>query len=638
MKNPFRVRASQRSVSDEEFVRMFGSSALDMLREIENPWDGIVFLRSAPGGGKTSLLRLLTPRPLKLTRRLIDYEPVKDTRRSLINNGAVTATESEILGTMVRFTSEYRELAEFDRGNSLFRELVNSRIVIAVLRTLLERSERTYPDDLDTITIDWEPESSATIPAHADGCELFEWASRIENDFYERMDSLGSNDPIRGGHPRLDGLQWFARANFIDATGPVREKRILLFDEVQRLSREQRVAFIDYLMEPREQCGIWIAERLEALNNSELLSVGALEQRDYEKVIQLEQRWKSTRGRTYARFVEQIADLRAAKDEGFREHNFSSFIADEDDFAHWNTKFDTACTEIRERICKLTPESNRYQDWINQASRIQGTPWERALYWRKTEVVVARDMQKEHGEFTFFPLSTDELNEQAQRVDKAAEHFLRTEIKAPIYFGHDTLANVSSWNADQYLEVAGELFAEITAKLSGLRSSPTALSADRQDAIIRRVAKGRWDGLERRLPQGMSVRRFLQTMRDYCKQETFRPTAPYAPGVTGIALTMSERELLIESNDPVIGRSSALNEILTSLIAHNLLIPFLHHQQGGDEFVVFYLNRLLCVHFGLPLGRGGMAAYPFERARCLAEPRFVEYRGDNTAGSRSAVT
>ena len=58
-----------------------------------------------------------------------------------------------------------------------FRELLNSRIVISALRALLEKSERVYPNDLGTIKIEWEPESGATIPAKADGRELFEWAS-----------------------------------------------------------------------------------------------------------------------------------------------------------------------------------------------------------------------------------------------------------------------------------------------------------------------------------------------------------------------------------------------------------------------------------------------------------------------------
>ena len=605
MRNPFRIRASQRSVNDEEFVKLFGSGAFEVMREIESPWDGLVFLRSAPGGGKTTLLRLLTPRPLELTHRLIENPQVKATRECLLKSGAVSERGSQILGTMVVFTAEYRELAAYDRGNSLFRELLNSRIVISALRALLEKSERVYPNDLGTIKIEWEPESGATIPAKADGRELFEWASMIEGGFYERMDDLGDPVPAQGGHARLDGLTWFSKAVIADVNGPVTLKRVLLLDEVQRLAREQRLSLIEYLTNARENCGIWVAERLEALNHRELLSEGALQQRDYEKVIQLEQRWTGARGRTYAKFVQQIANLRAAKADGFENRDFYSWIADEDDSARWGPKYEEACAAIRQRLAQRADDGERYREWIEAAARFEGTPCERALRWRKTEVLVETDIRQAQAELPFFALPDAEFHLRAARIERAAEHFLRTEIEAPVYFGRDALARVSSWNVDQYLEVAGELFAEIAAKFNGPRDEPNALTTDRQDAIIRRVAKQRWDGIVRRLPQGTAAKQLLHAIGAYCRKQTFRPTAPYAPGVTGIAITMAERAVLIDSPDQAIKHVAKLRDILTSLVAHNLLIPSLDHQQGGRPVVIFYLNRLLCVQFDLPLGRGG---------------------------------
>ena len=274
---------------------------------------------------------------------MVDTSDVRSTHDRLMEAGAISDSGPEILGTMVVFTTEYRELAEYDRGNSLFRELVNSRIVIAVLRTLLERSARVYPRDLKMLKIEWEPESDATIPAKATGVELYEWASLIENGFYERMDDLGEPCTINGGHARLDGLRWFATAKIEDVNGQVTAKRVLLLDEMERLAKHQRSSLIEYFTNARENCGIWIAERLEALDQEELLSEGALQQRDYKEVIQLERRWTGRRSRVYARFVEQIANLRAAKMEGFEERGFYSWIADHDDLATWGT-------EVRRRL------------------------------------------------------------------------------------------------------------------------------------------------------------------------------------------------------------------------------------------------------------------------------------------------
>ena len=78
-----------------------------------------------------------------------------------------------------------------------------------MLRAVLERIERAYPDDLHTIQVSWAPESGASIPADASGQELFDWASKIETNFYERMDDLGEPEVMNMGLTRLDGLNWF---------------------------------------------------------------------------------------------------------------------------------------------------------------------------------------------------------------------------------------------------------------------------------------------------------------------------------------------------------------------------------------------------------------------------------------------
>lgn len=605
VRNPFRIRASQRSVSDEEFVKLFGAGALDLVEGVPDPWDGLVFLRSAPGGGKTTILRLLTPRPLDLTSRLVDNPQVKATYDALRKIDAIGDHGSRLLGTMVAFTTEYRDLAAFDRGNSLFRALLDSRIVIATLRSVLERSQRPYPDDLDRIEIEWAAESGATIPAKADGRRLFEWASEIERGFYDRMDELGEPEAQSVGHPRLDALKWFARCRIWDGGKELSSKRVLLLDELQTLAPSQRQSLTEFVTNARENCGVWIAERLEALTHSDLLSEGALQGRDYENVIQLERQWAGgPRAKAYSRLVENIASLRAAKAEGFENRDFLSLIGETDDSDIWAPRFEEACSTIERRLISA-PGSSRYSAWIGQARRSDGTPTDQAIRWRSAEILIERDRSRSQGSFDFDTLPTSDYDKKESAIIKDAEHFLRSEIAAPIYFGKEALSAVSSSNVDQYLEVAGALFEEISAKIKGPRDLPVPLSADRQDAIIRDVAKQRWDGLNRRLPRGPEARKFLAGLCEFCRAQTFRPTAPYSPGVTGFGITMADRALLIDSPPEKIRHFLNLRDVLTSLVAHNLLVPRVDHRNSGKSLVVFYLNRLLCVQFGLPLGYGG---------------------------------
>jgi hypothetical protein len=443
------------------------------------------------------------------------------------------------------------------------------------------------------------------FPFKATGEELFEWASDIEKGFYEQIDDLGASEPVNVGHSRLDGLKWFAQSKITDARGEVTAKRVLLMDELQTLAQSQRNALVDFVVGAREPCGVWIAERLEALNHRDLLSEGALEERDYEGVIQLERRWAGNRARSYARFVEQIANLRAAKADGFENREFFSLIAEQEDDAIWETRFSEASKEIESRLVSAAKGVPRYDDWFAAVRIAHTSAVDRATKWRSVQILIERDMRRSQSSFEFFPLAAEELEKKEKGVERASEHFLRTELGAPVYFGRETLAAVSSSNVDQYLEVAGEFFEEISAKIKGPRDTPTPLSAERQDALVRKVAEARWNNLVRRLPRGYDARRFLEGIGTFCRSQTFRPTAPYAPGVTGIAITMKDRRLLIDSEDEEIQHYLKLRDVLTSLVAHNLLVPRVDHQNKGRSYVVFYLNRLLCVQFNLPLGFGG---------------------------------
>ena len=310
MRNPFRLRAAQRAVSDDDFVRLFGAGALDLINEIEDPWGGLVFLRSAPGGGKTSFLRLLSPRPLKIASLLHDDPLSRPTYDALKKHSALDDGHPALLGVFAAFTNEYRDLEEIDHGGSMFRALLNARIVIATVRAILESGDRNYPQDLPSIKTRWKPHTSATIPAEAKGNELFEWASHIERGFYDQLDELVDREHSGPGHTRLDALDWFAQAELEDDHGPIETKRVLLLDDLQFLSTRQRAMLISLLMTARANCGIWVAERLHALSYQEILGEGALRGRDYQGIIRLESQW-ARRLPAYTRFVSQIAELRA---------------------------------------------------------------------------------------------------------------------------------------------------------------------------------------------------------------------------------------------------------------------------------------------------------------------------------------
>jgi len=84
------------------------------------------------------------------------------------------------------------------------------------------------------------------------------------------------------------------------------------------------------------------------------------------------------------------------------------------------------------------------------------------------------------------------------------------------------------------------------------------------------------------------------------------PNAPYAPGVTGIRISQSELDSLMNPKGGTAEQMKMFRRVLTECVADNLLfIKPSSATTGREGGQVFYLNRTLCVHYGLPLNLGG---------------------------------
>jgi hypothetical protein len=581
-RNPFRVRASGRGVNDEQFVKMFAASAIDILQEPEQPWDSLIYVRSAPGGGKTTLLRLLTPGPLRRAVALGDDQRYRAIREALQDANVLDGNSAKVFGVLLSFAIEYRTLDDLGpKALPVFRALISARIVLATLKAVLTHREISYPEDLARIRISWTPIDGAQLAANANGVELDAWASNIEDSVFDIMDELGSDGStgVRG-LAELDGLHWLADASFQVDDQPLGAKPVLLLDDLQYLSEKQHAYFNGALTAFRRPLGIWAAERLEALKENDLLAPG--------------------------RFLGQIADLRAHQADGFEDRDFFPTLAEERERATWDGPLEVARQEIEDRLIAGPGRSPRYATWIAQRRELTGPPAEVAIGWRALEILIARDEGRAQRSFDFDQLTTDELEDQDRaNIQAAAELFLTREYGIPYYFGKERIAALSSSNIEQFVDLSGDLFEEIISA-TVLRRGDRQLSAERQQAILRAATDRRWVAIPRGATRGHAVLRFLENMAGLCAEETYKPTAPYAPGVTGIGISMADRDRLV-SNEGV-GASETLKlvrEVLASCVAQNLLEARLDHKNKGERWLVLYLNRMLCLRFGLPLGYGG---------------------------------
>jgi hypothetical protein len=606
-RNPFRMQTSEQIESDVDFLRLFSHGVLDLLSK-EDLWNRVHIIRSSPGGGKTSLLRLFTPGALLALLAHRGADEFKELYLKMKELGAITEEGPKVLAVLLSCSKNYDLLEDLNfeeqRKRRLLHSLLDSRIILTALRGILDLRRLEYPTDLDKISFN-APDSlnlPQGIPRPCNGKELFVWASSVERAVYEAIDSFESiNSESLVGYGNLVSPFILKSDNLLCDNQPVAPHVLIMLDDFNRLTQNQRSSLIS-IIEERPPVGVWIAERLEALKKEELLSLGSELERDLV-YIDLEKEWRS-RVEKFRKTALNIADRRA-QFANVEIPSFSACLQDVLDSPVWSEKIENAIDRISERIGDRVGEAKIYEDWINSRATYNGTPLDRAIRWRSLEIILERDLgnrQKKLFDFAQeidFTYDIEELKKrEGSDVKVAAGLFLSREFKFPYYFTDRRLVSMASSNIEQFIWLGASLFEEI---ISARLIDPNALlSPERQEKIIKKTIEKRWKPIPYTIRNGRDVMKFLEAIGKMAIFETTKPNAPYAPGVTGIAISMRARETLIQNKKYV-----RLFSILSECIAHNLLEPILDYKCKGERWMVLYLNRMLCVRFGLPLQYGG---------------------------------
>jgi hypothetical protein len=609
-RNPFRLRRAESIDTEASFLTLFEPGILEVM-PTTGFWETVHILRSAAGGGKTSLIRLFTPSTLLTLCAKRTDDRVKELYQRAKDLGAVDDAGPKVLGVLLMCGPGYSMLHDLDmdqtRKDRLFFGLLNARIVLAVLRGALVLKGLEYPDGLDRVQINPPAGGSgvAGLTFPCTGTVLHDWAEKREAMLCESLDSLG---PLRveslPGDESLLSLSLIRPENILVDQRPVAERVVLMMDDIHKLTSRQRSLLVQTVIDARSQVGVWIAERFEALSTSEMLSSGAHQGRDYENAIEIESYWRQKPER-FEKLAMKVADRRVQAAPETEIDSFRSCLQDALDTPEWNQTFSSIIDVVSARLEERVQRLPRFQDWIAAREKAAGPPRERAIAWRALEILVEREMNKKQKTlFDDSPLDEDELNERDDSsVNNAAELFLAREFDLPYYYGPERISRLASLNIQQFLGLGGEVFEESVA--AELLRKPTLLPPRRQHALMKKAAKSVWEDIPKRVRHGRELRRFLESVGKFAHWYTYRPSAPNDPGVSGTAIRMSERAQLIDDdyrkNREDICRFA---DILASALAHNLLVAQLDYNCKKEKWMVLNLNRLLCVHFDLPLNYG----------------------------------
>jgi hypothetical protein len=516
-RNPFKLRRAESIDTESSFLTLFEPGILEVM-PATGFWENVRILRSAAGGGKTSLIRLFTPSTLlHLCARRSD-DSTKELFQRLKELGAVDDNGPKLLGVMLMCGPGYSMLHDLDmdqtRKDRLFFGLLNARIVLAVLRGALVLKQLEYPDGLDRMQIN-PPNGGVMFPGLTFPCSgrvLNDWAEQREAKLCKSLDSLG---PLKvdslPGDETLMSLTLIRPENVLVDQKPAAECVLLMMDDIHKLTSHQRELLVQTVIDSRSHVGVWIAERFEALSTREMLSSGAHQGRDYESAIEIESYWRQKPDR-FEKLAMKVADRRVRAAPETEIDSFRSCLQDALDSPEWSDKYTNIIATICKRIQNRVQHTPRFQEWISVREKSTGTLRERAIAWRALEILIERDLNKK--QMTLFDdaaLGEDDLkNRDDSSVKNAAELFLAREYDLPYYYGAERISRLASLNIQQFLGLAGEIFEESAA--AELLRKATLLPPRRQHVLMKKAARAVWDDIPKRVRHGRKLKYFLESV------------------------------------------------------------------------------------------------------------------------------
>lgn len=606
--NPFLERMSERTTSDTEFVRLFSPKILEKLSE--DAFDGAVHVfRSAPGAGKTTLLRAFSPPALRAFWNSRNRPELSESFQKLLKRGLLSEGESpQLLGVFLSCASGYADLPSSDglEQEGLFRALLDCRIVLRTLRSLGGLLGFNAPERLAEVSLNYAAVPCLQgIPVLTNAQELATWAEEQEQRVYAQLDAfIGSTNTAIPLPVRFEGVLWLQAIQFHHEGKAVAGQRLLMVDDMHKLRRRQRAALVDELTAMRPSMPVWLAERTIALG-AELLSQGARQGRDLRE-YNLDKMWSDGKGLSqFVSYAQNILDRRMKNQDVVPASSFTQCLRDTLISSEVRAQVAEGIQRFRNEV-ERHQSNQRYMQWIARAEQYTvDEKLESLVELYVTRILLVRDESRRQMSLGL-TLTEEELEDRdSSQVRSAAELFMHEELGIPYYFGFGRLCLMATNNVEELLALAAALYVGLQSK-QVLRKSEPILSPLEQDKLLREAARRKRDFIPKSHTEGTRAKRLLDSIGAFCRDQTFAPNAPYAPGVSGVRLSRRELAKLTDSAKPLGPTGVTLQRVLAECAAENLLVQRESQATGSrDSGTVFYLNRSLCAHYGLPLQMGG---------------------------------
>lgn len=596
------------------FHFMFGYQMVQIFEgKTDSIWNRLQIIRSAPGGGKTSLLKFFTVDSMSDIYKYRENDNYKKLFETLNQLGVFQTSGLAILGVYLSCTESFSRIEDLNvdpaTKDRLFFSLLNVRALFGVLKAVCVQKKLSYPEDLKLINLNskcYENPSLAEFFPDGNGQALLEKGREIERRIIRTIDSV-SVSGIEDIPCISNLLMWqiFGPGSMIYNGESIEAKALFMLDDIHDLAPSQRSLLLKEL-EKVYPTARWVAERYEALETADSIYTASIKGREYN-LYRIEQ-WASdqkSKG-NFQKGLEYIANRRVFAQKIIETMTFESLLDNQLSRKHLDCCQD-AIKMLSSRVHALAEKEGRFDPWIQSIEEFVGDDvYERAAELRALEILIQRKRKREQTLFPDYALTTEEMEKMdSSAVQKAGKLFVAAEFGVPYYYDLSTLKQLSSGNVEQFLSISGDIFEELLA-LNTLRRREANISVERQESIIKHAANEYLEQLPKKMISGTALKRLVLNVGQFARDRTFATTAPYAPGVTGIGISefdqhnLSDR-MFLDQNP----QYCELANVLREAVANNVFEARSGQQCKGRQWLVLYLNRLLCVYFNLPLEYGG---------------------------------
>jgi hypothetical protein len=637
-RNAFKIRAADAPIIETaQFLQLYCPLLLDQLQRDDLFVPKLIVVRGSPGSGKSSLLRLFetdTLLAIHARRQPSDQDLVE----RLTELGILADSGPRALGLYIQCDSSLRDIANLPTTQPripLFNTLLDTRILVLFLRAVRRLKNAGCLDLPDDSVLQPLPSSDAPPQLFAEARslqQLEELCSRIENDFGSLLNSF-PDDPLPTSiqpHARVYSLVYLAQQ--IQQNQALADLLpVIMLDDVQELYPDQRQHIRAEFMR-RSSVPRWLAVRTHVFGLEELISVEGAEQGREYREVPLDEIFQE-RPAVFGKFAANVVQRRLQHTDSLQQVPIGDFkdllrVPVESIPADAARKVVDRMTKRARDVRPGTAFQKRLESF---REKIEGAlAFDRLVQLEQEMIGFERQANK--GQLSLLPeFEVPEVSNG--RTADAARLFASRRTRYPYYWGFDTLSSVASGNVEQLLSTSAALVDRMIYRAELDRDK--SISAKEQEEILKRCADDYYGGLEEKHRRGSAIRQFVDNLGLFFEEVTYRPNAPIAPGVNGFGLTRQEIE---QAAGPTVQSREAqvLREVLTNAVAGNVLSVRVTKQgQAGAEKIVFYLNRILCLRFRLPLNYGGWQHLPTDLLnRMMKEPvplREMTRRGSSGA-------